>query len=449
MSLLLAFRPLDSGEVTSTATFAQAAGAWSATAAETITSTATYAQTAAWAGTAAETLATSGTWTQTASWSATAAESIATVATFAQSATWAADAAASYPTTAAFDQSAASWAATAGEALPTTGAWTQTAAWSAVAAEAIASEASFEQTQTWRAVSTDAAYAALVVSDSPVAYYRLGEASGEVIDQMGGPSGTANGTVTRDVTGALLTGDDGAVTLDGSTGYIDVPDHAALDTGDVFTLEVWGKRDALGPGTADTFLLAKGDGGYRLGFNNDGVEIAQKAVAIIAISTVQIQDTTTYHHIVWTKDGATNVIYIDGVDRTGPVTDSTIVSTAHPLEIGRSNEYFDGSVDEVAIYGYALSPEQVAAHYEAATSISSIATFAQSATWDAAAEMEAVPDVPSGPTGGAFIVGPAYTRTQRPRIIATAAFGQQPARWAAYMETSDDEMVLELLELAA
>jgi hypothetical protein len=71
----------------------------------------------------------------------------------------------------------------------------------------------------------------------------------------------------------------------------------------------------------------------------------------------------------------------------------------------------------------------------------------QPASWLAFAETQA--DEPVGPPGGAFIAGPAYTRTQRPRIIAAAAFVQEPARWYAEMATSDDDMVLELLELAA
>jgi len=206
-------------------------------------------------------------------------------------------------------------------------------------------------------------YDSLVASDAPVAYYRLGEPSGSVIDQMGGTSGSAVGGITRDVTGALVSGDDGAITLDGVDGEVTVAHHAALNTGDVFTLEAWIKRAALGVG-ADSYIFSKGDGNYRLGFNNDGVEIAQKAVAIIAISTVQISDTTTWHHIVWTKNGATSKIYIDGIDRTGTVTNQTISDTSDTLEIGNSNGgFFEGSVDEAAIYDYALTSGQVRAHY--------------------------------------------------------------------------------------
>jgi hypothetical protein len=80
--------------------------------------------------------------------------------------------------------------------------------------------------------------------------------------------------------------------------------------------------------------------------------------------------------------------------------------------------------------------------------IDATATFEQAAaTWDAtAASVEA----PSGTTGGAFIAGRAYTRERQPRIIAfDASFAQRPATWHAEMATSDDELLMELLEMAA
>jgi hypothetical protein len=52
------------------------------------------------------------------------------------------------------------------------------------------------------------------------------------------------------------------------------------------------------------------------------VNILRSGTANIGASTVAVHD-DAWHHVVWTKSGATKVIYIDGVDRTGWITDST------------------------------------------------------------------------------------------------------------------------------
>jgi hypothetical protein len=57
------------------------------------------------------------------------------------------------------------------------------------------------------------------------------------------------------------------------------------------------------------------------------------------------------------------------VDVTGTVTNLSFVNTTSAINIGRdpSGQYFNGGLDEVAVYGYALSPARVLAHYLAGT----------------------------------------------------------------------------------
>jgi hypothetical protein len=116
MSVLVALQ----GGVASTdftGSWTQAAASWSATLAETDTSTASWTQAAA-------------------SWSATAAETLTSTASFVQAAaTWAATDAEVIDSTGAWVQAAATWHALAASADNSfTGAWTQTAAtWDATA----------------------------------------------------------------------------------------------------------------------------------------------------------------------------------------------------------------------------------------------------------------------------------------------------------------------------
>lgn len=209
-------------------------------------------------------------------------------------------------------------------------------------------------------------YAKVVLGATPTGYWRLGEPSGtSAVDSSGGGNdGTYTGGFTLAQAGALTGDSNTAVALNGTSGYVSIPHDSSLDTGDVFSLECWVKRDVLGvPG--DSYLFSKGDGNYRLGFNNDGIEIAQKAVAIIALSSYGITDTTAWHHVVWTKNGSINKIYLDGRDVTGSVTNSTISNTTDPVMLGNTSSggFFDGTIDEAAIYDYALTPAEVAEHY--------------------------------------------------------------------------------------
>ena len=74
--------------------------------------------------------------------------------------------------------------------------------------------------------------------------------------------------------------------------------------------------------------------------------------------------------MVATKNAPNVHLYLDGVDVTGTVRNATIANTTAPLLIGAvagKGPFFNGTIDEVALYGFALSPEQVAQHYQAAT----------------------------------------------------------------------------------
>ena len=77
-----------------------------------------------------------------------------------------------------------------------------------------------------------------------------------------------------------------------------------------------------------------------------------------------------YVAAVVTKTDAT--YYING-SAVGSVTYSGIpllFDSTHKVEIGtcnRFNEWFDGAIDEVAVYDYAFTADQIAAHYATGT----------------------------------------------------------------------------------
>jgi Domain of unknown function (DUF1929)/Concanavalin A-like lectin/glucanases superfamily/Kelch motif len=212
-------------------------------------------------------------------------------------------------------------------------------------------------------------YRDAVLADSPVGYWRLAETFGPAVDATGNaaPGGYLGG-VTRGVPGALAGDSNLAARFDGTDDYVSVPDNNALDTGDVFSYELWVKRGALQGATQR--LLHKGAGVASLGFglNNKLVLIPGGTGALtLASSTIAITD-QNWHHVVATKSGGEVHLYIDGVDRTVAGTNTTLGLNTTALNIGRASTgsaYASGDIDEVAIYPTALPAPRVLAHYQA------------------------------------------------------------------------------------
>lgn len=235
-------------------------------------------------------------------------------------------------------------------------------------------------------------YAAAIMSLGPVAYWRLGESSGTTAaNESGFDNGTYVGSPTLGSSG-LLTGDSNtAVTLSGSSQYVQVTDSARFDLGDVFTIVVSVRRSSL-TGRYEQFV-SKGTNSFGFGINPTNiVEFTQQGVGDLAYSTTSILASTTYH-LVATKNGSTRKVYVNGADDTSLGTNFTIADNANDLFIGRkgasSTDFFTGVIDEVAIYNYALSSTEVADLYTAATAAASTNAAAGNAAGTGAANQPA------------------------------------------------------------
>lgn len=261
-------------------------------------------------------------------------------------------------------------------------------------------------------------YASTVLGDGPVSYWRLGEQTGTTAADSGngGNNGTYNGGSTLGVAGAIVGDTDTAVKLNGSTGYVGVPDNANLDiTGDM-TLEMWAKPGALN-GTTQT-VLQKGTSSnvagpgwqYRMSINSAN---RWKGILFVGNSSFEIIDTidtlsaTRWDYLVLVRSGTTQTLYVNGqavgsVSISGPTN-----ATTGMLAFGRagsySNYYLNGNVDEVAIYNQALTTAQIQSHLTAATSGSPGPTPTPSATVSVTptATVSATPTAtPTPPPGG-------------------------------------------------
>ena len=95
-------------------------------------------------------------------------------------------------------------------------------------------------------VSPSGVYQATVLADSPTAYWRLGEAAGITAANLGSlgaaVDGTYIGSPTLGSNGQITNDVDTAVTFDGATQQVNIPDAAGLNLGGPFaakTIELW------------------------------------------------------------------------------------------------------------------------------------------------------------------------------------------------------------------
>ena len=244
-------------------------------------------------------------------------------------------------------------------------------------------------------------YATIVSADSPVGWWRLGEASGtNAVDSgSGGNDGTYTNTPTLGVPG--IVGGNTAVQFDdASSEYVDLGEPAELKLA-VFSLECWFKRTGAGTtyttgtgGIASALpLVTKGkgegdgsnvDANYALVLNTNGPDsntvIGADFEDMASGGThpysgaVAIQNDTWYHAVV-TYDGTDWNVYLNGqLDMNSPQTESatprsdSIQDNAIGTALnstGTPSGYFEGVIDEVAIYDKVLTQAEVLEHYEA------------------------------------------------------------------------------------
>jgi hypothetical protein len=222
-------------------------------------------------------------------------------------------------------------------------------------------------------------YPGAVTSDSPRGYWRLGEVSGTAAaNETGGAAGTYLSGVTLGRLGALDGDGDTAAGLDGGDDRISMGDPAdgSLDfgTGD-FTAEAWVKATANDERAIISKRPVSATSYWQVTVTDDGSQIGRVRVSIsdgtvtrhVYGPAIRVDD-GAWHHIVVVFDRDTGItIYVDGTAKANAGAVPGDLSNAGDLLVGKVTGYpnFKGTLDEVAVYATALSPERVQAHYDA------------------------------------------------------------------------------------
>src|SRR6185436_15616985 len=86
----------------------------------------------------------------------------------------------------------------------------------------------------------------------------------------------------------------------------------------------------------------------------------------LAYSSASLVD-GTWHSATCTWDGTTNAggfkLYVDGVLRTSRASTTAVAGSWPAFQIGHASTYFQGSLDDTAVYPAALTAAQVLAHH--------------------------------------------------------------------------------------
>lgn len=221
-----------------------------------------------------------------------------------------------------------------------------------------------------------ASYRDTVMADAPLGYWRLGDVGDVAKDETGQNPGKYTGTFTR-TNGALGGDGDGAAVFDGKS-YVEVGDVFPFVGTAPYTIEAWVAPAATTSSTA--CMLARNVSGDS-GSAADGYAFYIGASPATRVNSSRYRDAKesgvsggelrfdTFAHVVATFDGTSLAIWVDGERAAQGLTETALQSFAGKLTIGASRGgaqcYFRGSLDEVALYGIALSPDRIRAHHAA------------------------------------------------------------------------------------
>jgi hypothetical protein len=228
-------------------------------------------------------------------------------------------------------------------------------------------------------------YAQEVLADAPLGYWRLDELSGTVAhDYIAGNNGIYSHTTL---------GQPGYNLLDTHTvARFGIPSSANSYAGGIaadfaaaanaaFSIEAWVNGKAQ---TSDCGLVAKGAGGseqFSLDCGGDSHAfrfLVRDASGLPYSASGTPAPDGKWHHLVGVCDQGHSAVllYVDGIQaaQAAIAPGSGILGSTHPLSIGSrqsgTNSYdlqFVGYMEEVAIYDYPLSSNQIQAHFSVVT----------------------------------------------------------------------------------
>jgi hypothetical protein len=177
---------------------------------------------------------------------------------------------------------------------------------------------------------------------------------GDFADTIGANPGTSAGSV------AFAAGEVGSgFSLSGAANsYVQVADAASIDITTTITVEAWINATALGGRIVDK-ITAGGTNGYYLDTYQNKLRFGIGGANVSSTATLPMGQ---FVHVVGVYDGANIVVYVNGASAGSTALTGAIPANTLPLRIGADStgaSRFNGIIDEVRVYGRALSAGEV------------------------------------------------------------------------------------------
>ncbi|HEX5922362.1 MAG TPA: LamG-like jellyroll fold domain-containing protein [Baekduia sp.] len=198
-----------------------------------------------------------------------------------------------------------------------------------------------------------------------VAAYGFEEASGATVtDRSGtGNTGTITGA-TRTTTGKFGS----ALSFNGSSNFVSVPDSTSLHLTTGMTLEAWVYQSINTDYRTVVIKEATGNLAYALysasTYGTSAVHRPSSWLGSDDLGGVAALAADTWKHLATTYDGTTWRLYVDGAQVASKPFTKAIPTSTGPLKIGGNalwGEFFSGRIDEVRVYDHALTVAEIQA----------------------------------------------------------------------------------------
>jgi hypothetical protein len=171
----------------------------------------------------------------------------------------------------------------------------------------------------------------------------------------------------------------GALEFDGSENFVDCGNWSEFNFRNEMTVAVWIKvRQFDKPRQA---IVTKGDHAWRLQRSQNGGKVMFVAVGakttpgagdyLFRLYSKKDLDDGQWHHVVGLYDGRRAAIYVDGELSDSTAESGQLLQNDDPVFIGGNatayarDRLFNGWMDDVRLYGYGLSEEEVKTLYRA------------------------------------------------------------------------------------
>jgi hypothetical protein len=247
-------------------------------------------------------------------------------------------------------------------------------------------------------ISARADYAAKVLANDPVVYYRLNDKAQVPAADLARNSGSLGavvdgyyvGAAAHPMPGALTGSSDTAASFDATAGtVVAVPYAAAMNPGAAFTVEAWLNPGVENPAGTLTCAISSGRfaaprSGWLIYQSDTGWNLrmyAQSGTATsLNITGGPAPVAGAWHHVVAVYNGTNAQVYVNGVQAATGTPTGYVPSAGGALFVGGradSSFWWNGSADEVAIYAKALTAAEIGAHYMNGTSASPATPYHQ------------------------------------------------------------------------